>query len=73
MSWKVIKGDCLDVVKSNQVGKIDLIYLDPPFGTQKEHSLSSRDGKSRFSYPDLWKSNLEKQIAESPYLKSLGG
>ncbi len=56
MNWKVFKGDCLDVIKANDINKIDLIYLDPPFGTQKDHTLSTRDGKSRFSYSDIWKS-----------------
>ncbi|MEI6044678.1 MAG: DNA methyltransferase [Chloroflexota bacterium] len=59
MSWKVIKGDCLEAIKENKIANIDLIYLDPPFGTQKEHTLLTRDGKSRFSYSDIWSSKDE--------------
>ncbi|MCF7965711.1 MAG: site-specific DNA-methyltransferase [Methylobacter tundripaludum] len=33
---------------------IDMIYLDPPFFTNKRHSLSSRDRKSHYSFNDIW-------------------
>src|ERR1700750_1407345 len=59
MSWTVLQGDCLEVIKREGFKDIDLIYLDPPFGTQKDHSLSTRDGKSQFSYSDVWASGNE--------------
>jgi site-specific DNA-methyltransferase (adenine-specific) len=33
---------------------IDLIYLDPPFFTEKKHSLKNRDGSTTFSFNDIW-------------------
>ena len=34
----------------------DLVYLDPPFFTQKTHSLSTRDNSIEFSFEDKWSS-----------------
>lgn len=51
---EVIHGDCLDVMKGMADKSIDLIYLDPPFFTNRKHSLSSRDRSSHYSFDDLW-------------------
>ena len=51
---KVIHGDCLDVMKEMADKSVDLIYLDPPFFTNRKHSLSSRDRSSHYSFDDLW-------------------
>lgn len=47
-------GDCLEIMKGLQDKTIDMIYLDPPFLTNKKHSLSSRDRTSHYSFDDLW-------------------
>lgn len=49
-------GDCLEISKSIPDGKIDLVYLDPPFFTQKIQKLSPRDRSTEFRFSDLWKS-----------------
>ena len=51
---KAIHGDCLDVMKEMADKSVDLIYLDPPFFTNRKHSLSSRDRSSHYSFDDLW-------------------
>lgn len=51
---KAIHGDCLDVMKEMVDKSVDLIYLDPPFFTNRKHSLSSRDRSSHYSFDDLW-------------------
>jgi site-specific DNA-methyltransferase (adenine-specific) len=56
MTWTIYQGDCLEVIKQQNINQVDLIYLDPPFGTQKEHQLGTRDGKMQFSYSDVWSS-----------------
>jgi site-specific DNA-methyltransferase (adenine-specific) len=33
---------------------IDMIYLDPPFFTNKKHALSPRDRTSHYSFDDIW-------------------
>ena len=51
---EVQQGDCLEVMKGLKDESIDMIYLDPPFFTNKKHSLSSRDRSSHYSFDDLW-------------------
>jgi site-specific DNA-methyltransferase (adenine-specific) len=51
---QVHHGDCLEVMKSLDDKSIDMIYLDPPFFTNKKHSLSSRDRISHYSFDDMW-------------------
>jgi site-specific DNA-methyltransferase (adenine-specific) len=50
---KVFQGDCLEIVPTLENNSIDLIYLDPPFFTNKIQKLSS------FSYSDIWSSSSE--------------
>ena len=52
-------GDCLEVLKDLPTETVDLVYLDPPFFTQKAHSLQTRDRKQTFSFNDTWKSELD--------------
>jgi site-specific DNA-methyltransferase (adenine-specific) len=53
---KIYLGDCLEISKNLPDGKIDLVYLDPPFYTQKVHKLGTRDRSKEFKFSDLWKS-----------------
>lgn len=50
------QGDCLHVLKAMADDSIDLVYLDPPFFTQKTQKLSPRDRSREFSFNDTWKS-----------------
>lgn len=59
MAGEVRQGDCLDVVRSLAAGSVDLAYVDPPFFTQKMHSLVTRDRTTRFKFSDEWKSCAE--------------
>ena len=38
---------------------VDLVYVDPPFFTQKTHSLVTRDRTTKFEFSDEWKSRAE--------------
>ena len=40
-------GDCLDVMRGMEVGSVDLIYADPPFGTGKDFGDLLADYKWR--------------------------
>ena len=42
---ETIRGDCLEVMRTMEDKSVDLIYLDPPFFTQKIQKLKSRDRK----------------------------
>lgn len=52
-------GDCLEVLKELENDKFDLVYLDPPFYTQKIQRLRTRDRKHEFSFRDIWDSFSE--------------
>ena len=56
---RVLQGDCLNVLSDFEDQTVDLIYLDPPFFTNKIHKLKTRDGSKEFSYSDLWKNDEE--------------
>lgn len=51
---QVIHGDCLDVMARIDSSTIDLVYLDPPFFTNRHHSSVSRDRSTKFSFADIW-------------------
>lgn len=53
----VLNGDCLDQMRSIEKSSIDLIYLDPPFFTEKKHTLKNRDRTKEFSFDDSWGSD----------------
>lgn len=55
---KLLLGDCLTEMGSIDNSSIDLIYLDPPFFTERKHTLKTRDRTKEFSFDDIWGSNL---------------
>ena len=57
MTYKLYKGDNLEILQTFAEQSINLIYLDPPFFTQKIHKLRKRNQKKEFSYADLWQSH----------------
>lgn len=59
MDSEVKQGDCLDLLAKIPAESVRLIYLDPPFFTQRLHSLRTRDRNREFSFPDLWASHSE--------------
>jgi hypothetical protein len=54
-----LSGDCLDILSDFADECVNLIYLDPPFFTQKTHSLRTRDRRQEFSFADVWTSHTE--------------
>jgi site-specific DNA-methyltransferase (adenine-specific) len=56
---RTLVGDCLDVLDELPEEAIDLIYLDPPFFTQRQHTLSTRNGDAIYAFDDSWSSNHE--------------
>lgn len=55
---QVVKGDCLTELAKLDSCSADLIYLDPPFFTNKQHTAITRDRSKKFSFDDFW-SGLE--------------
>lgn len=48
-------ADCLEIMKDMQDNSIDMVYLDPPFFTQRTHRLSNSKGK-QYEFTDTWES-----------------
>lgn len=51
----LINNDCLDAMKDLESLSVDMIYLDPPFFTQKKHKLKDTNG-TEYSFDDRWDS-----------------
>jgi len=58
-SHKIYLGDCLEVMKEFETERFDLIYLDPPFFTGRDHSLSTRNGEKFYQFSDIWESEKD--------------
>jgi len=56
MRTEVFQGDCLDILPKLPSDSVDLVYMDPPFCTQREQRLAPRDRSRTFSFSDSWKS-----------------
>ncbi|MDU9048866.1 MAG: DNA methyltransferase [Candidatus Electrothrix sp. Rat3] len=54
---KIVEGDCLEIMRSIEEFSIDLIYLDPPFFTEKKHRLTNKERDKEFSFDDIWGSD----------------
>ena len=59
MANEVRHGDCLEVVSALASESVDLVYIDPPFFSQKTHSLVTRDRTASFEFSDEWASRQE--------------
>lgn len=53
----ILEGDCLEQMRLIEKESIDLIYLDPPFFTEKTHKLKNRERTKEFSFDDIWGSD----------------
>jgi len=53
---KIIHGNCIDKLQEIDSSEIDLVYFDPPFFTQKKHSLTNRDNTKTYEFDDKYES-----------------
>lgn len=53
---KIIHGHCVEKLKEIVSNKIDLIYFDPPFFTQRKHTLSNKDNSKTYEFDDKYES-----------------
>ncbi|MCP4216068.1 MAG: site-specific DNA-methyltransferase, partial [bacterium] len=68
---KAFAKDCLQGLQELPAKIADLVYLDPPFFTGKNHTLSGRDRATVFSFSDTWKSADEYATFLYPRLEQL--
>ncbi|MCK5211723.1 site-specific DNA-methyltransferase [Candidatus Parcubacteria bacterium] len=74
----LIQGDCKKELQKIEQNSIDLIYLDPPFFTQKKQALKNKNNKE-YSFEDSWdniniyKNYIQERLEEcKKVLKSTG-
>lgn len=53
---KIYLGNCLERMTEIESKSVDLVYFDPPFFTQKKHSLVTRDSSKKYEFCDSWNS-----------------
>lgn len=53
---KIYKGNCIEKLSELKSNSVDLVYFDPPFFTQKKHSLVNRDESKKYEFSDNWDS-----------------
>lgn len=56
---RIIHGDCQEILKEVRSDQIDMIYFDPPFYTQRTHSLKTRDNSKTYEFDDKFNSLRE--------------
>ncbi len=59
MRAELRQGDCRTVLPALEAGSVRLVYLDPPFFTQKVHRLGTRDRRREYAFSDLWSGHEE--------------
>lgn len=68
---RVLHGDCLQELSRLGTATVDLVYLDPPFFTNKSHCLVTRDRSKKFSFGDLWSGLAEYSHFMQPRLEQV--
>jgi site-specific DNA-methyltransferase (adenine-specific) len=53
---KIYHGNCVEKLKKIEANKVDLIYFDPPFFTQRKHSLTNKDNSKTYEFDDKYNS-----------------
>ena len=53
---RIIHGNCVEKIQEIEANKVDLIYFDPPFFTQRKHSLTNKDNSKTFEFDDKYNS-----------------
>ena len=60
-------GDCLTIMEEMRKGSVDLIYLDPPFNSQRDYNAIYKDETNRplpaqiEAFSDMWSMNEERE------------
>ena len=57
---RIILGDNLEILKKIPDNSVDLIYLDPPFFSQRRYEVIWGDEWERRAFDDIWKGEKDK-------------
>jgi DNA modification methylase len=58
----IYAGDCKDVLRRFPEACVDLIYLDPPFFSNRHYEVIWNDGSEINSFDDRWKGGIENYV-----------
>ena len=58
-SNRLIWGDCLHVMRQLPSNSIDLIYIDPPFFSNRDYNVIWGDDNEERSFSDIWRGGLD--------------
>lgn len=61
----ILWGDCLYRLQEIKTGTVDMVYLDPPFFSQRTHALTNRKSGKVYTFEDKW----ENKKAYVDYLR----
>ncbi len=59
---KLILGDNLEILKTLKEGSVDLIYIDPPFFSNKNYEVVFGDEAEIRSFKDRWEGGMNVYI-----------
>lgn len=59
----IYEGDNLEILSKFPDSSIDLIYIDPPFFSNKHYEVIWKDGAELRAFQDRWKGGIEHYIA----------
>ncbi|MDR2143086.1 MAG: hypothetical protein LBP29_01800 [Treponema sp.] len=60
---RLILGDNLEILKTLETESVDLIYLDPPFFSNRNYELIRGDAGEVRSFQDRWAGGIDHYIA----------
>lgn len=66
---RLFYGDCLTIMREMPLGSVDLVYLDPPFNSNRDYNAIYKDETGRplpdqiDAFNDLWELSEERQRA----------
>lgn len=69
MESSVLLGDCLTILQTLNDNSVDVIYLDPPFFSQKNYAMNTSEGKKyvfsdKWANPNAYKDFMKNRIKE---------
>jgi DNA modification methylase len=60
---QLILGDCLEILKKLEAESIDLVYLDPPFFSNRNYEVIWGDEGEKRSFIDRWSGGIDHYIS----------
>ena len=58
----IIQGDCLDILQQMDSETVDLIYIDPPFSSNRNYTGIWEKTGEELSFEDVWKMGVKGYI-----------